>query len=85
MSLGVREFRTASKERYGRGYYRCVQTLLLDVVAPETHRNSLCELKLTMREFWMVGGYTEDLTDHRTVKIGGGPLHEDGRLPGTIQ
>ena len=29
--------------------------------------------------------YTEDLTDHRTVKIGGGPLHEDGRLPGTIQ
>ena len=24
-----------------------------------------------MQEFCMVGGYTEDLTNHRTVKIGG--------------
>ena len=42
-SLAVREFRTASEERCGRGYDRCVQP---DVVVPETHRNSLCELKL---------------------------------------
>ena len=27
-------------------YYRCVQTLVPDVVAPETHQNSLRELKL---------------------------------------
>ena len=27
-----------------------------------------------MQEFCMVGGYTEDLTNHRTVKIGGWAL-----------
>ena len=48
--LAVRGFRTLSEERCGRGYDRCVQTLLPDVVAPETHWNdrsySLRELKL---------------------------------------
>ena len=57
-------------------YNWCVQILLLDVVVPETHRNSLRELKLWTfeQEFCMVGGYTEDLTKHRTVKIGGWAL-----------
>ena len=54
---------------------RYVQTLLPDVVAPETHWNSLCELKtelrVTTQEFCAVGGYMEDLTNHRTVKVGG--------------
>ena len=27
--------------------------------------------RVTIQEFCMVGGYTEDLTNHRTVKIGG--------------
>ena len=34
------------EERCGRGYDRCVQTLLPDVVAPETYRNSLREFEL---------------------------------------
>ena len=91
-SLAVREFRTASEERCGRGYDRCVQTLLPDVVASETHWSSLCELKLWTFEsprknfaWWAVTRRTEDLTNHRTVKIGGGgPLRGDERLHGTI-
>ena len=79
-SFAVRKFRTASDEHCGQGYDWCVQTLLPDVAAPETHWNSLCELKLWTfeQEFCMVGGYMEDLTNHRTVKIGGGLLHGDG-------
>ena len=42
-SIAVREFRAASEERCGQGYDRCV---LLDVVVPATHQNSLRELKL---------------------------------------
>ena len=37
-----------------------------------------------MQEFCIVGSYTEDLTNHRTVKICG-PLLRDGHLHGTIQ
>ena len=72
-SLAVCEFRTASEECCRQGYDQCVQTLLPDVVAPETQQNSLRELKLNFRvttqEFCMVDGYTEDLTNHKTVKI----------------
>ena len=38
--LALREFCTASKEHCRWGYNWCVQTLLPDVVAPETHRNT---------------------------------------------
>ena len=31
-------------------------------------------LQFTMQEFSMVGGYMEDLKNHKTVKIGGWPL-----------
>ena len=30
--------------------------------------------QVTTQEFCMVGGYTEDLTNHKTVKIGGWAL-----------
>ena len=48
-SLAVCEFCTASEECCRQGYDQCVQTLLPDVVAPETQQNSLCELKLNFR------------------------------------
>ena len=38
-----------------------------------------------MRKFSIVGGYTENLENHKTVKIGGGRLHGYGRLLGTIR
>ena len=44
--LAAREFHTTSEERCGRGNDQCVQTLLPDLVVPETHRNSLHELEL---------------------------------------
>ena len=76
------EFRSASKGRCGQGYDRCLQTLLSDVVVPETHRNSLRELKLwvTKQEFCIVGGYMEDIINHWTVKIGGWALAQGWAL-----
>ena len=72
-SLAVCEFRTAREECCRQGYDQCVQTLLPDVVTPETQQNTLHELKLNFRvttqEFCMVDGYTEDLTNHKTLKI----------------
>ena len=56
--------------------------LSASVVAPETHQNSLCELNIKLNcellshhtRICIVGGYMEDLTNHRTVKIGGWAL-----------
>ena len=88
--LAICKFRTASKERCVRGYDRCVQTLLPDVVAPETHRNSLRELKLRIFEsprknfsWWAVTRRTSQTTE--LSKLGGGPLFKDGHLHGTIR
>ena len=44
--LAAREFHTASEECCRRGNNPCVQTLLPDVVVPETHRNRLHLVKL---------------------------------------
>ena len=89
-SLAVREFRTASEEHCGQCYDWCGQTLLPDVVAPETHQNdhsySLCELKLwtsgsPRKKFvcWQLHGgpwkTTELLKKYRV-----GPLLGDGHL-----
>ena len=38
-SPAVHEYHTARGEHCGQGYDRCVQTLLLTVVAPEAHQN----------------------------------------------
>ena len=54
--------------------------LATGVVVPETHWNSLRELNIKLWTFesphkiCIVGSYTEELTTHRTVKIGGWAL-----------
>ena len=78
-SLAVREFHTASEERCRRGYDRSVQTLLQGVSVPETHSNSLRELKLCTFEsprksftWWAVTRRTSKTPE--LSKLGGGPL-----------
>ena len=65
-SFAVHEFPTVSEECCTRGYEWCLQTMLPDVVAPETHHNdrsySLCELKLNFQV--------------TTPELSGGRLHE---------
>ena len=52
-----------------------MQDLLPDVVVHETHRVSLCdELSSRHKRIFMVDGYVKDLTNHKTVKIGGWAL-----------
>ena len=67
------------KNHCRQGYDWCVQTLLPDVVAclkliEHSTWTQTVNFRVTIQEFCVVGGYTEDLTNHRTVKIGGWAL-----------
>ena len=77
-SLAVRKFHTASEKCCGQGYGRCVQTLLPNVVAPETLItatvcvSSNCESPRKNFAWWVVTWKT--LKNHRTAKIEGWAL-----------
>ena len=63
-SLAVRKFCTASKECCGRGYDQCVQTLLRDVVPPETLITATVCMSSNCK-----------LSTHHTKILHGGRLH----------
>ena len=74
-SLAIREFRTASKERCGRGKWPMCANLAAGCSGTwSSSKQSMwaqtVNFRVTTQKFCMVGGYTEDLTNHRTVKIG---------------
>ena len=60
--LAVRKFRSANEECCGQGYDRRVQTLLQDVVAPETHQND--------RSYSLRGSNCELLSHHARILRG---------------
>ena len=84
--LAVHEFCAAGEERckWGHGDIDgCVQTFdaWCRVTQSASEQLQLCELSgptctfgFTTREFCMVGGYTENPENHKTVKIGGWTL-----------
>ena len=87
--FAVCKFRTASEEHCGWGYDQCVQTLLLDVVAPKPHQNdhsySLCELKLwtfesSCKNFAWWACTQRTLKNHRTIKMEGWALAQDNTV-----
>ena len=92
-SLAVCKFRTASKEHCGRGYVQlvCANLAAGCIVVPETHWNSLRELRLwtfqSPRKYfawWAVTRRTLQTTE--LSKLGGGPLRAEmsASLTGTV-
>ena len=68
-SLAVREFRAAGEEHYKRGHGWVCANLLCLMLCRST---DLRTLRFTTPGFSMVGGFTENLKNHKMVKIGWG-------------